>query len=382
MGHVSASPARWNNPYSAPAHQDDREGEIRVFDPKSDSHERLLPGLHGRYLSTGHLVFVRRPDSADRRVHIVGGANRSTTAASAWHAHLDTGRHSGKFGAGVHGRIRRRCADVPTRRTVTQQRDLLWVDRDAREELVGVERRRWSNPRVSPDGRYIAMVVRPTFGGENSNVYTWDSARASLTQLTSDSGPNWQAVWFPDGKRVAFSVDVEGLTYAYWLPADGSGAPRPMRQDEPTRGVPVAFTPDGSLLTWGIKPSFGLLAGTGRAPLRYLWESSALERNPVVSPNGRWLAFESNRSGRFEIYVRSFPSVNEEWPITDIGACCPVWARDESAVLLARQRRRSSIDHGDCPRWSWSAARLGQARAGCDRVLHTRQLGHQLRCRT
>jgi serine/threonine-protein kinase len=127
---------------------------------------------------------------------------------------------------------------------------------------------------------------------------------------------------------MAFSVVQEGLTYAFSQSADGSGQPEPLRPDQPTRGFAASFTPDGRVITWGVGDGFGLLELNSREPLRYLWKASALERNPVVSPDGRWLAFESNRTGRFEIYVRSFPSVNEEWTMTSEGACCPVWARD------------------------------------------------------
>jgi hypothetical protein len=106
----------------------------------------------------------------------------------------------------------------------------------------------------------------------------------------------------------------------------------------------MSFAPDGSVLTWGVGPNFGLLPpdspGPPRAPL---WESSALERNPAVSPGGRWLAFESDRTGGFEIYVRSFPALNEEWQVSTRGGCCPVWARDGTELYYWRDDEDGSV---------------------------------------
>ena len=105
---------------------------------------------------------------------------------------------------------------------------------------------------------------------ERSNIFVWDIGQSSLTQLTSDDEPNHLATWFRDSKRVAFSVVVEGLTYAFWRAADGAGAPLPVRQDQPTRGFPVSFTPDGKLFPMGVGGGIGLLSLDNREPLRYL----------------------------------------------------------------------------------------------------------------
>jgi serine/threonine-protein kinase len=139
-------------------------------------------------------------------------------------------------------------------------------------------------------------------------------------------------VWTPDGHRLIFSSERAGTRNLYWQAADGTGAVERLT-DSPNAQVPTAVSPDGSRLIFtetGPKTGDDVmeiqLDGTHR--VRPLVQSSFIERNGIVSPDGRWLAYEANDSGRVEISVRPFPDVNSgHWQVSTAGGTRPLWAR-------------------------------------------------------
>jgi serine/threonine-protein kinase len=176
----------------------------------------------------------------------------------------------------------------------------------------------------------------------------WDVAKKTLSRFTFNPGPDENAVWTPDGKRIAFSTTREGKTGVYWQAADGTGVAERL-----AAGVnalyPWAFTPDGRSLIIrdsDIKTAVDLaiLNVDGRGALTPLVQQTSNQTNADLSPDGKWIAYQSNESGRDEIYVRPFPSVNTgRWQISSAGGSRPVWARngrelfflDESLRLVA-----------------------------------------------
>jgi serine/threonine-protein kinase len=201
-------------------------------------------------------------------------------------------------------------------------RTLVWVDRQTREEEpLGADPRPYSQPRLSPDGTKVAVSTVD----ERSDIFLWDLERRKLSQLTSDLAPEFSPAWTADGHRLLFFWAGRSL---FWQPVDGTGAAEALAS---LGGIqPSGVTPDGSrvLLTLGDRDLMVLtLDGAGR--VETLVQTEFNERNGVVSPSGRWLAYESDSSGRFEIYVRPFPNVSEGlWPITTGGGTRPLWARN------------------------------------------------------
>jgi serine/threonine-protein kinase len=208
------------------------------------------------------------------------------------------------------------------------QRTLVWVDRQGRETPIPAPPHSYFYPRLSPDGTRAAVFA----ADQEADVWLWDLGRAKLIRVTFDPGQDPYPVWTPDGHRLIFSSERAGTRNLYWQAADGTGAVERLT-DSPNAQVPTAVSPDGSRLIFtetGPKTGDDVmeiqLDGTHR--VRPLVQSSFIERNGIVSPDGRWLAYEANDSGRVEISVRPFPDVNSgHWQVSTAGGTRPLWAR-------------------------------------------------------
>ena len=208
------------------------------------------------------------------------------------------------------------------------RRSVVWVDRQGREEETNVPPRAYAYARLSPDGGRVALDIRD----DQNDVWTWDLTRKTLTRLTFDPGVNRAPVWTPDGTRIAFSIAARGTESVFIQAADGSGTPTRVT---PEQGIFLAtsFTPDGKQLL--VHPSAAapydiqIVDIEAKTPPRPLLVEPYSESNGVVSPDGRWLAYQSNESGRDEIYVRPFPDVNSgRWQVSATGGTRPLWSRD------------------------------------------------------
>jgi serine/threonine-protein kinase len=213
------------------------------------------------------------------------------------------------------------------------KRTLVWVSRDGVEEPIPVPPRNYQYAQLSPDGRRIALDVRE----EDNDIWVFDLGRASLQRLTFDPGFNRGPVWSPDGTRLAFSRGLDDREEIYWQAWDGSGVPEALTQESDYLVVPTDISADGqTLLFMGVNPPRDVLmvsiGGETKAGTIVLG-GPASEENSTLSPDGRWLAYQSNESGRLEIYVRPFPDVEGG-------------------------RRQVSTDGGSRPRWSRSGDEL------------------------
>ena len=208
-------------------------------------------------------------------------------------------------------------------------RTLVWVDRRGREEAINIPSRAYVYAQLSPDGKLVALDSRD----EENDIWIWDFARETLQRLTFDPGFNRGPLWAPDGRRLAFSRQIEGTEEVYWQAADGSGTAAPLTMGSKAAMVPGDFSPDGARLLY--QPSnppediwMISLDGPPTSGMPLL-DGPANERGATVSPDGRWLAYESDESGQFEIYVRPFPEVDTgRRQISTGGGTRPRWSRD------------------------------------------------------
>jgi serine/threonine-protein kinase len=204
---------------------------------------------------------------------------------------------------------------------------LVWVDRQGHEEPLGVPARRYSYLRISPDGTRAALDIRD----QENDTWIWDFMRRTLTRLTFDPGLNRGSAWSPDGHRVAFSAQREGSENINWQAADGTGAAERLTQGSKAE-FPLSFSPDGKhlLLSTGSPPrDIAIVSLEGDHRVEPLIHTPFDEATAAFSPDGRWIAYDSNESGRFEVYVRPFPNVNSgRWQISVGGGSSPVWARN------------------------------------------------------
>ena len=297
-----------------------RETEIVAVSVDSGEMHTLFEGSGARYSPTGHLLFVEGgslfavpfdPDTLE-----VTGAPRPVLDG------LQLGT-SGVFtssafgvsenGSLVYSRGSEGAAEAESR--------LVLVNRQGEQEAVPAPSRSYRGFDLSPDGTRVAFTAS---GDGGSEIWTYDFERGTSERVAEGSG----AVWHPDGERLAFRLDTEVV----WRTADGMG-----RSDPLLAGglrVPQTFTPDGTTLlltsfnavTW---EDVGMVRLDGDRTYEPLLDDDLTEWDASVSPDGRWLAYSSNPSGRNEIYVRPFPDVAGGRTLVSVnGGRSPVWSAD------------------------------------------------------
>jgi serine/threonine-protein kinase len=286
-------------------------------------------GTDARYVETGHLVYALNgsllavPFDVDA-VAVTGGpvplideVGQSAGGGQTGAAHYSLSRNGTLVyisdTAGVTG---------------SPPRSLVWVDRQGKEEQLKAPSRTYRYPRVSHDGTRVSLDIQD----QNRDVWIWSLAGATLTRLTLDPAQEQYGVWTPDDRRIIFASARNGTPNLYWQAADGTGGVEQLT-DSPNSHFPQAVTPDGKELvlreTIAGDANIMVMALNGERQVRPLVVTPFIEQNPELSHDGRWLAYESNESGRVEIYVRPFPNVGDgRWQVSTAGGTRPLWARD------------------------------------------------------
>jgi len=284
-------------------------------------------GTYARYVPSGHVVYaraggllavpfdLRRLVVTGPPVSILEGVNMNPTFGAA------------EFSSSTDGSL----AYVAGGSRLSQ-RTLLWVDRKGAPQSLPAPPRGYLAPRLSPDGQRLALAIE----GTNPGLWLYDLARGTLTRLTA-SLPIPFPIWTPDGKHVTFASAPGGELNLYWMPADGSGAAEPLTTNENAQW-PGSWSPNGRVLAFSeADPTTGyniwVLGLQGERKPRPFLQTPSDEYGPVFSPDGRWLAYGSDESGRQEIYVRPFPGPGGKWQISTEGGVQPAWARNGRELI-------------------------------------------------
>ena len=298
-------------------------------------------GSYARYVPTGHLVYAREDKllaapfdlgqlqlTGPPAVVLAGVANYSEELG-------ETPFSVSESGSLVY---------VPGPASVSK-RTLVWVDRQGAVEPLAAPPRPYDNPRLSPDGQRLAVEI-----GEsgNSDIWIYDIPRGTLTRLTFE-GYNFGPLWTPDGKRVTFgSTRAGGARNLFWKPADGSG-PAEQLTESGRFQVPSSWSPDGQVLAffernptvgWGI----WVLSLQGERSPRPFLQTQFAERGAVFSPDGHWLAYISNESGRREVYVQAYPGSGGKWQISTEGGNGPVWAKNGRELFYRNGNKMMAVE--------------------------------------
>jgi len=302
--------------------------QIAVVSLATGERHILTRGTYPRYVPTGHILFaleaslwaipfdLERLEVTGAPAPVVDGVSVSAASGAAHFAVA----HNGTL---VYAR-----GDASNTGFT-----LVWVDRRGRDEPLTAAPRPYRQPRISPDGTRIAVQVRD----QENDIWIWDLARETLTRLTFDPAPDIYPTWTPDGTRVAFGSQRGGSWNMFWKAADGTGAVESLSESENAR-VPYAFSADGRRLVFG---ETGRLYDLGVLTLgegaESILASEFSEANAEISPDGRWLAYQSDASGRDEIYVQPFPNLDEgRWQISRDGGTHPLWSPDGKELFYLR----------------------------------------------
>jgi len=207
------------------------------------------------------------------------------------------------------------------------ERMLVWVDRKGATLPLSEMRRGFDNPRFSPDGRRLAVIVR----GPSQNVWVYEVERGAMSRLTVEPGGQFSPVWTPDGKRITYSSVLPTAANIFWRASDGSGAEERLATVSSAQ-YPSSWSPDGQVLVFTqVDSTTGFdiwMLRRGEKNPQALLRTPFAEFGSMVSPDGQWFAYTSNESGRYEVYVQPFPGLGAKVQISTEGGTSPVWARN------------------------------------------------------
>ena len=293
-------------------------------------------GADARYVATGHLVYaleeslfavsfdLSRLDVTGGPVPVLEGVRRAVPGTGA-----------AQFALSRSGSL----AYLPPDVTREDPRTLVWVDRQGVVEPVTTVRREYRSPHLSHSGDRLAVTIGPLFGAD---VWVLDLTRDTLTRLTFNGGET--PIWTSDDQRVTYAYAQETAGGISWKLADGSGPEEALvAADDPflAKGnmVPFSWSPDARTLVFrqrreaGAADDIGVLSMEGDRKPELLSETVFAEAHPVLSPDGRWLAYASDESGRREVYVKSFLEPGGRWQISTAGGAEPRWNPDGNELF-------------------------------------------------
>jgi Tol biopolymer transport system component len=312
----------------------------------------LTEGRQPRLLPSGHLVFARGRglwmapfDAAARRltadpVQVFDDVERSALNAFVHFAISETGT----------------LFYVPWRERAGLMH-LSWHDRAGVELSRLHEAPGLTRFSLSPDGRRVAVAVAD---GDDRTVWVIDPERGTTSRLAlaaaagasggRESGGSRQSqpVWSPDGRLIAYRSDL-GDGGVHVGPADGAAPPRPLTRAAEGFHIPYAFTPDGLRILFTDFRDYGD-QDIRAVHIETLADEALLvgpyaETHPAISPDGRWLAYQSDESGRFEVYLRPFPDLTRaRWQVSVAGGTSAAWRRDGRELLFASGAVLTAVD--------------------------------------
>jgi serine/threonine protein kinase len=305
----------------------------------------IQAGMRPQYALSGHLLFsqggtLMAAPFDPGRLHVTGaavpvieGVLQASSTGATQYSFSDNGA----------------LVYIPGRSLAVERGKLVWVDRKGTEQPIAAPERSFVRPRVSPDGRRLAVAIADA----GFQIWIYDLDRETLTRLTFEGGINLDPVWTPDGKRIAFESGGPGNLF--WQAADGSGKAERLTTNEYGQ-LPVSWSPDGQVLAFvELSPSTGrdiwTLRLDDRKPQAFL-QTPFSEGAPAFSPDGRWLAYGSDESGRLEIYVQPYPGPGGKWQISTDGGTEPAWNPNGRELFYRQGTKMMGVDVTTQPSFS------------------------------
>lgn len=230
--------------------------------------------------------------------------------------------------------------------------DLTLIDVDGKKTVLGDLPPSTYAPRVSPDGQRVAFETRDAAGPDGARLWTADMANIAGRQpLPLVVGPiNWAPMWTPDGQRLVFIVSGDRPDAIYWRRADGTGDAEHLIDTRAGEGWIgngqqlrfLSLTGNGD---YGI----ALLDMQSREVTRVIDLPGSAQHSSSVSPDGKWLAYASNETGRYEVWIEPFPRSGARYQVTRDGGSHPLWLPDGKSLYFDRDHQlfRLTLDTND-----------------------------------
>ena len=269
------------------------------------------------------VLFVRQGTLVARRLDAERRTLTGEAVSVADPVGSDLNVSAGAFSASASGVVTYRAGGA----NATQ---LTWFDRSGRAlgTVGGRSEHGLLHPRLAPDGRRVAIYQAAQ---QDTDVWLLDGART--TRFTFGTSLDQYPVWSPDGSRILFSSFRKGNLDLYQKQASGAAGSEELLLESPQQESPLDLSYDGRFLLYGVNDSgagqdMWVLPMTGdRKPFAFL-SSGFSERGGQFAPDARWVAYQSDESGRYEIYVRPFPGPGGQWQVSTAGGIAPRWAPD------------------------------------------------------
>ena len=315
---------------------------VVIYSLETGARRDLVPGASSpRYLPSGYLVYAQMGGSLmavsfDARSRMVTGApvpvEEGVPASS-----LANG--ATQYGVSDTGSL-----IFVSGGTEATQRKLVWVDRKGVEQTLPAPPRPYRYPRLSPDGQRVGASIEEAGGGQ---IWLYDLRRDTLTRWTFEGTNNLIGAWTPDGARIVFRSNKDGLPNLYWQRGDGGGGLERLTTGEYSQN-PNSWSPNGQVLAFvQINPQTGYdiwMLRVGDRKTQPFLQTPSAESAPRFSPDGSWLAYTSDESGRTEVYVQPYPGPGGKWQISTDGGTEPVWNPDGRELFYRSGDKMMVVD--------------------------------------
>jgi Tol biopolymer transport system component len=294
-------------------------------------------GFYARYVPSGHLLYANEGSvfAAPFDLDTLQVTGRAVLAVQGVSASINNG--AANYAVSDRGTFVYVAGDTQLTRA-----PIRWIDRTGKTEFLRSTPSDWANPSFAPDGGRLAVDIND---GGQTDVWVYEWARDTMSRLTFDSANDARPVWSPGGRYITFTSRRSGVFNLYLQRADGTGDVVRLTEGANPQ-FPSSWHPSGKYLAYFetvpgnatdlmILPFEGDDAAGWKASKPYAFLSSRFtEASGMFSPDGRWIAYMSNESGRNDLYVRPFPGPGGKWQVSASPADDPTWSRTSREFLF------------------------------------------------
>ena len=299
--------------------------EATVYVGSLDSKERhLLPGINSgaRYSPTGHVLFVRDNALMAQTFDV----RRFELSGSPFPVARDVPGPVTPFSTSSNGALAYLSG------ATANNSELTWFDRSGKPLARVGSRGAYSLQALSPDGNYVAYVA---FTNAAADIWVLDIGKGVASRVTSDPADDAFPVWSPDGRRIAFSSTRGGAGNLYERTVGVVGEDKVLlKSDAPANARD--WSPDGRYLLYNARGDIWALPMFGNEKSIRVTETPFAELDPVLSPDGRWMAYSTDETGDDQIYIQSFPQPGARQQVSGTGGFQPRWSRDGKELFYIR----------------------------------------------